>query len=268
VTRSHSRLASLWRDGPRYRLRALWLRLLARFPTTWTVRDGGHEFRFHVSSVTALDRARMLLSKERDTIEWIRSFAPGDVFWDIGANVGAYSIYAGVARKARVYAFEPAFHNFYLLNRNILLNGLHDARAFNLAFADAEKMDRIFMKTAIDGDAGVNLGQSTDCNRERFEPAYAQPILAYTIDSFIERFGADCPNHVKLDVDGLEPEIIAGASRTLADPRLRSLLIEVDESDPGNRAMVERIAAAGFRLAKSPLARYQAATFINYLFTR
>jgi len=114
----------------------------------------------------------------------------------------------------------------------------------------------------------VNLGESVDCNRESFEPAYAQGILAHTLDAFIETYGADPPNHIKIDVDGLEPQIIAGASKTLADPRLRSLQIEVDESDPANLEMMEVIQAAGFTARKSELAQYQATSFINVIFER
>lgn len=268
MNRLRSALASIWRNDLRYNLTALYLMTVGRLRPTYSVRDGSHEFRFQALSFTSLTRARSLLTKERDTIQWIDSFEPGDVFYDIGANVGTYSIYAAVARKVRVYAFEPAFHNFYLLNRNVILNELHDVQPFNLAFSDENKREQIFMKTTLDGDAGVNLGESVDCNREAFDPAYAQVILAYALDDFIDRFGAEFPNHIKIDVDGLEPEIIRGAAATLADSRLRSLLIEVDESDPANTEMIEQIVGAGFRATKSNLARYQAATFINYVFTR
>ena len=239
-----------------------------RFSPNYTVREGANQFRFHVSSLTALSRANQLLTKERDTIEWIKTFEPGDVFYDIGANVGAFTIYAAVSRRAMVYAFEPAFHNFYLLNRNIILNDLHCVHPFNLAFSDEDKKEKIFMKTVLDGDAGVNLGESVDCNRVAFVPAYAQTVLGYALDSFVERFDSDFPNHIKIDVDGLEPDIIRGAAKTLSDPRLKSLLIEIDEGDPENMEMVRRIEDVGFTARKSELAHYQAVSFINYIFTR
>src|SRR5215467_14181444 len=56
-------------------------------------------------------RAQTLLAKEPETIEWIDSFADGDTFWDIGANIGIYSVYAAVSRRVRVLAFEPSAAN-------------------------------------------------------------------------------------------------------------------------------------------------------------
>ena len=268
MSRLRKVLSSLWRNDLRYNLMALSFLATRRLRSTYTVRSEGNEFRFHAASLTSLDRANNLLIKERDTIEWIDGFGPDEVFYDIGANVGAFSIYAGVARKMKVYAFEPAFHNFYLLNRNIILNDLSEVKPFNLAFSDTNKREQIFMKTAIAGDAGVNLGESVDCNRESFEPAYTQAILAYSLDSFIEHYEVDFPTHIKIDVDGLEPHIIQGAAKTLADSRLRSLLIEIDENDPTNSAMMDRIVAEGFKAKKSPLAHYQAGAFINYIFSR
>src|SRR5437879_5933266 len=72
---------------------------------TYTVRDE-HAYVFVATSALLLWRARTLFSKEPETIEWIRSFGPDDVFYDIGANVGIYSIFAGV-RCRKIYAFEP-----------------------------------------------------------------------------------------------------------------------------------------------------------------
>src|SRR5689334_19678778 len=66
-------------------------------------------------------RAETLLSKEPETIRWIDSFSPGSVFWDIGANIGTFSLYAGLGHDISVVAFEPAAANYYVLSRNIQL---------------------------------------------------------------------------------------------------------------------------------------------------
>src|SRR5881394_2354315 len=52
-------------------------------------------------------RARSILIKEPETLEWIDDFRKGEVFWDVGANVGVFSLYAAF-RHATVYAFEPS----------------------------------------------------------------------------------------------------------------------------------------------------------------
>ncbi len=55
------------------------------------------------------------------------------------------------------------------------------------------------------------------------------------------------PNHIKIDVDGIEPKIVAGAEQLLGNPSLRSLLIETNLNLDDHRAMVEQLTAAGFR---------------------
>ncbi|SVB54909.1 uncharacterized protein METZ01_LOCUS207763, partial [marine metagenome] len=57
---------------------------------------------------------------------------------------------------------------------------------------------------------------------------YTQPMLAMTLDDLVERFGLPAPTHVKIDVDGAERHVLAGATRTLSDVSVRSLMIEID----------------------------------------
>ncbi|MFH1663376.1 MAG: FkbM family methyltransferase [archaeon] len=69
-----------------------------------------------------------------------------DIIIDIGANIGAFSVYAGsIARKGKIYCFEPEKENFTLLKENIKLNGLSNSKAFNLAVGGKEKIDKIFL---------------------------------------------------------------------------------------------------------------------------
>ena len=79
---------------------------------------------FYCLGDLALWRARTLFSKEPETIEWIDGFKDGDVFWDVGANIGVYSLYASIGRRIEVLAFEPSASNYLLLNRNIEYNHL------------------------------------------------------------------------------------------------------------------------------------------------
>ena len=66
-------------------------------------------------------RYRTFFSKEPETIEWIDNFEKNSVFFDIGANVGLYSIYASMCKNSKVFSFEPSFFNLELLARNIFL---------------------------------------------------------------------------------------------------------------------------------------------------
>jgi len=75
---------------------------------------------------TSAGRAMTVLTKQPATIAWIDSFEPGSIFWDIGASVGVFSVYAALATDTRVVAFEPAAVNYYLLSANCEANKLQD----------------------------------------------------------------------------------------------------------------------------------------------
>src|ERR1051325_5936164 len=73
---------------------------------------------------TAAGRALTILTKQPATIQWIDSFLPNSVFWDVGANVGVYTLYAARRGAAQVVAFEPAAVNYFLLAAHCEANGL------------------------------------------------------------------------------------------------------------------------------------------------
>jgi len=175
-------------------------------------------------------RAESLLTKELDTIAWINGFKDDAVFWDIGANVGVYSLYAAVTRHSLAIAFEPASANFYVLTRNIHLNALDDRiNAYCIAFSSTTSLGVINLASEAMGAASNQFGKAGEVSRYAgpSSPQCTQGILGFTIDDFIEQFGPPFPNHIKMDVDGLELGILSGASTTLSDSRLQSVLVEL-----------------------------------------
>src|SRR5947209_19983984 len=108
------------------------------------VRYRGRAMRFATTGSSSKKRVRTLFSKEPITLAWIDTFAEGETLFDIGANVGMYTIYAAVMRKATVHAFEPEALNYAELYKNIYLNGLHAHVLGNcLALMDVYKPDRV-----------------------------------------------------------------------------------------------------------------------------
>ena len=68
---------------------------------------------FHNISRLTNYRYKTFSSKEPDTLDWIDTFSDGSIFWDIGANIGLYSIYAGKTIKdIKIYSFEPSYFKF------------------------------------------------------------------------------------------------------------------------------------------------------------
>src|SRR5206468_150350 len=95
------------------------------FPITRR-RVGGITLALHVSSAQEHYRADTYATKEPETIEWVRRrLGKGDVLFDVGANIGLYSLFAAkLEPSCRVVAFEPESNNFSSLCRNVLLNRL------------------------------------------------------------------------------------------------------------------------------------------------
>jgi len=213
------------------------------------VQNDQHRYTYDASSPLLLWRANTLFDKEPETIEWLRGLTFNDVLYDVGANVGMYSVYAGM-RCRKVYSFEPESANFSILNRNIGLNGLVDrVIAYPLALSDEERLDTLRLSTVEPGAALHAFGTNVDFRGLSFEPKFAQGSICTTLDALVYRWGLECPTHLKIDVDGLEPRIVRGAERLLANPGLRSVLIEINEMLGPDRDIVQTLERHGFSVA-------------------
>ncbi len=243
-------------------------------PTVLVTGPKGDAFRFATPNTLTLWRANSLFTKEPETLEWLETIGPGEVLYDVGANVGVYTVYAGVRKKdLRIVSFEPTFFNYWLLNRNILLNGLTDrVQALSLALADREALDVIFMETVNDGAALVTFGDNVNFQKERFTAKFKQGAVSTTLDAFIARYNPPFPTRIKLDVDGLEREILMGAEKTLKDPRLKSILVELNEGLPGDMELVPYLEKCGLKLLwkrHTPVPDGEAfEKLFNYVFSR
>ena len=185
-------------------------------------------------------------AKEPFTIDWIhRHVGAGEVLYDIGANIGVYSLVA--AKKpmgpARVFSFEASYGSIAALCTNIVLNGVTaDVTPIPVALSDRTDMNVFSLRDIEPGAARHALGSDPLDGSAVFQ----QPVMMYRLDDLIERFALPLPNHIKLDVDGGELAVLDGASRTLASPTLRSVLIEVSSSLSG--AVTDALDRHGLRL--------------------
>lgn len=193
-------------------------------------------------------RVDSLFEKEPITIEWIAGFKSGDVLVDVGANVGMYTVWAAKTRGVRVFAFEPESQNFALLNRNILLNSLGDqVNAYCLAMSDVAGLSQLHLSQFMAGGSCHSLGEQVDFKHEPMKPAYSQGCVSARLDDLVAGGVVPEPDHIKIDVDGFEPKVIAGAQRITTGNKLRSLLIEVNQNLTDHLQMVAELNALGFR---------------------
>lgn len=196
------------------------------------VHHGDKFFEFDCLNKAALARAKSTLTKEPGTISWIDGFERLSRFWDIGANIGTFSIYAAVIRCCEVTAFEPAAANFAALNRNIIANKLDKkVRAIAVAIDADCKVADLHMRDNEEASALHTFGTSTDYQGETFNPSHLQGALGVSIDALVSVFGLPVPNYVKIDVDGLERAVVAGGRKTFADAQCKSVLVELDLND-------------------------------------
>jgi FkbM family methyltransferase len=165
-------------------------------------------------------------SDEPETLKFIDQVSDGETLWDIGANIGIYSLYAALRPAVSVYAFEPSGFNFGVLVEHIALNEKSACiKPLCIALGDKTGIAELNMTNIESGHAGNALGEARN-QFENFKTVFTQSIPAYTIDDFIEQFHLQAPDHIKLDVDGIEPKILAGAEKTLRN--VKSILIEVE----------------------------------------
>jgi len=229
--------------------------------------------RFFTPAPLLVSRARAVLTKETDTIRWIDGFAEGDVLWDVGANVGVYSLYAAVRRGASVLAFEPLAANYHVLTRNIQLNDLAErVTAYCLAFTGRTHLGLLNLSSPAMGSALSQFGEAGE--RSRYWQGQTEPkvqgMLGFSIDEFVALFQPPFPNHLKMDVDGLELSILAGAGTTLRDARLKSLMVELNLNDSREQqSAFHFLEEAGFRFSsRGDVQGTGAEQAANHLFER
>lgn len=191
-------------------------------------------------------RVDTALTKEPDTIGWIGEFAAGDVLVDVGANMGLYSIMAA-SRGVRVYAFEPESQNYALLNRNIFLNGMGELiSAYSAALSDRANFSTLYLSTFDAAGSCHSFGEAVTPRGQPMQATFPQGCYSTTLDELVASGALPVPDHVKIDVDGIEHKVLAGAAKTLKDRRLKSVLVEVDTASEDHWGLIDRLLELGF----------------------
>jgi len=170
------------------------------------------------------------------------------VLVDVGANVGMYTIWAAATRGVRVFAFEPESLNYAMLNRNIVANGLAEkVTAYCLALSDHSGLGELHLAQFMAGGSCHSLDEKLDPHHRPARPVFTQGCVSASLDELVRAGKVPAPRHVKIDVDGFEPQVIEGALETIRSGAVRSLLIEVNQNLPDHMEMVRRLGALGFR---------------------
>ena len=216
----------------------------------------------------ALQYPREFETREPETIAWIDGFERPCRFWDIGANIGVFAIYAGLRAGIEVRAFEPAAASYAALCRNIEENRLDErVWAYCVALGDRTELGRLYLSATNAGSVFNAFDGSEDCFGNKIEMVFQQGMVGFSLDGFRRLFGLPAPNYLKIDVDSTEERILAGASETLRDPELRSVLLELEAADTArNTRLRGALEAAGFTFSLRSENRQE--DVVNGVFTR
>jgi FkbM family methyltransferase len=204
-----------------------------------TVPTPAGELLVECPSARALHDPQGFGQDEPETVAWIMGLPDGSVLWDIGANIGLYSLLAA-RRGLHVLAFEPSAASFAALARNAEINRLDDRiAAYCLAFTEQTALVTLHMANSAAGHSMHSV--------ETREGGVRQAVPGFSVDDFIARFNAPPPDAIKLDVDGIEPAILRGAAHTLR-AHVREVLVEIDGANAaaGGNGIPEILAACGF----------------------
>ena len=193
------------------------------------------EIKFFVPNQLLEWRVDTYFSKEPETLEWIDSFQEKEnlIFWDIGANIGLYSIYNSLKHpKSTTIAFEPSSSNLRVLTRNISINNLE--KNIKVVPIPLTNKENIFQEMNeghfIEGGALNSFGEKFDFEGKEFKPTMKYNLLGTTMNYFIENSILDIPDYIKIDVDGIEHLILEGGDKFLNDKKVKSLSIEINEN--------------------------------------
>ncbi len=189
------------------------------------VLHNGHSFSFLTPNPLCSYRAESFSTKEPDTLAWIDSFKQNSVFWDIGANVGLYSIYAAKTRNCSVVSFEPSIFNLEILARNIFINNLNqNIQILPIALSNSIGIGTLNMSSTNIGGALSSYNQFYGSDGKKLNIVFKFSTLSMTMDSVIKELNLPYPKYVKIDVDGIEHLILEGGEAVLKNAD--ELLIE------------------------------------------
>jgi len=169
-------------------------------------------FKMRVNTTWERYREEWFWGKEPETIAWIEGMTPGNRLWDIGANIGVYSLYASYLGM-EVWAFEPSNLNYRALLLNKLDNDFRNLRVMNRALSGRDGIS-VFNEYFEAGMSGHSIGEGGRC------------CLESRGDTLINE-GYPIPQHIKIDTDGSELAVLQGCEKMLKE--VESLCVEVND---------------------------------------
>ena len=182
-------------------------------------------------------RNETILTKEPETIKWIQGMDKNSTFYDVGANIGLYSMIAAMLNSKKVVAFEPSFFNLQILSKNIFKNNLSEKILIVPISLDSDINQGLFNLRSIEeggalssfeNDQNINPKNLNDQKNQNKNNDFKYSTISLTLDEFLKNFNKLQPDYLKIDVDGIETKILKGGSKVLEN--VKSVLVESNSS--------------------------------------
>lgn len=161
---------------------------------------------------------------------------PGDLFVDVGANMGSYTVLASGACDARTMAFEPVQTAFKRLQENVALNNLNNQVECIMAAVGDEE-----------GTIRITTNQDTTNHVTTQSEVDSSEVTLVKLDSQL----STCPVLIKIDTEGYELPVLKGAVQTLKNTSLKALIVEMNGSgeryNASDHAIMSLMEQHGFR---------------------
>lgn len=257
------------------RLRFTAYRAYAQIFSSKSVRHNGATFTLGTRTANEVHRAITFSRKEPETLAWIDTFPNNVVFYDIGANTGIYSLYAAKRHvNAKIYAFEPEAQSFAALSKNIFRNRFGrtiNILPFQFALARETHIGTLNISIMQAGAGAAALDADYSFVHAKPSDIFKQGIAAFSLDDLVNKHGFPQPDFVKIDVDGLEGEILDGARKVLSSTKLKGLLVEFQYQQESDLAgAFDRLADLGLYLhtKSSWVSGFEGTHSRNFIFHR
>lgn len=214
-----------WRDGKDFCYRRLHDKLAP--PQGWVTAPLDRGFTLRLNLADPGQRRLYFFGdyderREADLVS--RVLAPGEIFWDVGANLGYFTLLAAATLKntGQVVAFEPGQTAYAQLTANLTLNSFTNILTCPVAVIDREG-EMVLYSSPGSADGRANLFQAGVGQTER------ETVRTVTLDGWRARKQLAWPDFIKLDVEGAELAALTGARDILAagEPLL---LVEMKEA--------------------------------------
>ena len=185
-------------------------------------------------------RAITFSSKEPETLAWIDTFEKSSVFWDVGANIGLYSLYAAQKKSCKVVAIEPSIFNLEILAKNIALNKAERlVTIFPIALTNQNSQGLFSMSSDEVGGALSTFGKEYGYDGKKLDFKFQFQGIGMRMDNAVDLWGLDQPDYLKVDVDGIEHLVLEGFGEKLK--KVKSLLVEVNKDFKEQAAAIEHL---------------------------